>query len=232
MRRFMKAPRTGAEETQTAITDRSPPLVKNKPSLSQLLQPAGEPWDGALEFHAVPRRLAVAAGELDGAEREIHRQLQRLLERQAAHQAAHRRGSQQVARAVVDCRIAAVEVGEEARAVIAHHADLRRVKRHAREHGLLRAQLRQAQKQRADVVLVVVLAVFRPRLSDSGVCRECGKTCPDAGTRKGWRSEMVGAAGFEPTTSSTPRKRSTKLSHAPNHNEYYTHPAYKSQAIF
>ena len=35
---------------------------------------------------------------------------------------------------------------------------------------------------------------------------------------------MVGAAGFEPTTSSTPRKRSTKLSHAPNHNEYYTHP--------
>lgn len=44
--------------------------------------------------------------------------------------------------------------------------------------------------------------------------------------------KMVGAAGFEPTTSSTPRKRSTKLSHAPNHNEYYTHPAYKSQAIF
>ena len=163
MRRFMKAPRTGAEETQTAITDRSPPFVKNKPSLSQLLQPAGEPWDGALEFHAVPRRLAVAAGELDGAEREIHRQLQRLLKRQAAHQAAHRRGGEQVARAVVDCRIAAVEVGEEARAVIAHHADLRRVKRHACEHGLLRAQLRQAQEQRADVVLVVVLAVFRPR---------------------------------------------------------------------
>ena len=76
---------------------------------------------------------------------------------------SHCRGGEQVARAVVDCRIAAVEVGEEARAVIAHHADLRRVKRHAREHGLLRAQLRQAQKQRADVVLVVVLAVFRPR---------------------------------------------------------------------
>ena len=37
----MKAPRTGAEETQTAITDRSPLFVKNKPSLSQLLQPAG-----------------------------------------------------------------------------------------------------------------------------------------------------------------------------------------------
>ena len=33
---------------------------------------------------------------------------------------------------------------------------------------------------------------------------------------------LVGAAGFEPTTSSTPRKRSTKLSHAPNHKEYYT----------
>ena len=44
--------------------------------------------------------------------------------------------------------------------------------------------------------------------------------------------ELVGAAGFEPTTSSTPRKRSTKLSHAPNHKEYYTRPDNICQAIF
>ena len=43
---------------------------------------------------------------------------------------------------------------------------------------------------------------------------------------------MVGAAGFEPTTSSTPRKRSTKLSHAPNHKNYYTDYMYNCQRFF
>ena len=43
---------------------------------------------------------------------------------------------------------------------------------------------------------------------------------------------MVGAAGFEPTTSSTPRKRSTKLSHAPNHKNYYTDYVYSCQRFF
>ena len=31
---------------------------------------------------------------------------------------------------------------------------------------------------------------------------------------------LVGAAGFEPTTSSTPLKRATKLRHAPNNRRY------------
>ena len=40
-----------------------------------------------------------------------------------------------------------------------------------------------------------------------------------------WGSQMVGTTGFEPTTSSTPRKRATKLRYVPNISYVTTFPA-------